>query len=175
MRNKAPNKLLTVIVAITIGAFALNSFADLEQELKPRPDRAYLIFDLVLLGDEPQPTWLALRYRHKTIHLANHQSIVEIRPGEYVLSHIDFEDNIHSGKDTQHFRANSRLFIDPGKIYYLGRITLSKVRKDQYDVSYSINEELVAAACKAAPAVFDTVPVSTFDRLPDRMVSCTKQ
>ena len=77
-------------------------------------DVAYIIVDaLVTEENARQPTWIAFYANKITRHLATGESILTIRPGRYKLSHVDFQNSIHSNRGTVIARGRHVTWLKP--------------------------------------------------------------
>ena len=76
-------------ILVLMGFFAIGAV---------RAEKAYLIIDAIKQpATARQPTWIALSGWGGLIHVPTGQPLVEVKAGQYLIDHVDFDKNGHIG------------------------------------------------------------------------------
>ena len=136
--------------------FPLIGFSTIITADEPDLEMAYLIIDAVANYEtKRQPKWIAFANRPRGVHIPTGEYIVEIKPGRYYLSHIDFNKNHRSWSGTHYIAHRLILNFEPKKIYLIGRFELNQGKP----IDLITDIELLKQACLRAPELFEKYPV----------------
>jgi hypothetical protein len=137
----------------------------------PQAGKAYLIIGASLLpADERQPRWIGISRSGRKSYLRTTNSIFELWPGTYTVSHVSF-DEIPKWKHFQSllmghlanmwFSRPIEVNVYPGKINYYGRLEIQEdADPHKHPSQLVLDRDLYRRACEQAPEVFRAFPVA---------------
>jgi len=140
--------------------------------LSAEPDKAYLIIKATATNKERQPSWICLVRLNKCTHISANEGLVAITPGRYKLHHIDFSKSKVWGIETQVFNKPMKFKFEPGNIYLVGDIRLTKKKSKRYEIELNQAPDLVIKACSISPDIFENYPVTNLTGSKKLRFSC---
>ena len=174
-------ELLGLLSGISVlSIYAANSLANHHNPIgSPDPTKAYLIISSNLVpSDRRQPTWIAISSSTKDEHLSTSDDIFELPPALYRIIHLDFGERRATATGTIDLRTElyHRLVLEPGKIYYYGRLEIEQQRQKTI-VRVVRDSDVYRRACELAPELFsqfDLVPIGPALDFEVRFVPCAE-
>jgi hypothetical protein len=154
---------LTIILMSMAAGCASHSQHDMEQaETSDNRDalEAYLIIGASILpSEEPPAKWIALHSRTMNVHIPTSEAIYGMYPGNYKVVHFDLHEiPIYANHTDISFWKTPRVKLEAGKIYYYGRLEVTK-KKNQIWSRTVQDPALFRRACEDAPELFQQFEV----------------
>ncbi len=156
---------ITLLLSVSVSAHSSE-----DQIVEANPEKAYLVFDIVVTDKDKQPTWLAVNRERRSDHIPIGRSIVELNPGRYHFKHVDFGRDHRFSRGSFPFESGFELVLQASTIMLFGRLEVS-----ESGITLGDSTSLLKESCGIAPLVFASFPMDRRDGEPPLIYACDEQ